>query len=64
MNVIESEYNGFCKGVTDALSLVDKAVKTGTPVFLTEEIIHKAGNKQVCKNVHRYRNMQLRKILL
>ena len=40
MNVIESEYNGFCKGVTDALSLVDKAVKTGTPVFLTGEIIH------------------------
>lgn len=40
MIIIESEFNGFCKGVSMALSLVDKAINTGTPVFLTNEIIH------------------------
>lgn len=40
MTIIESEFNGFCKGVSRALSLVDEALNTGTPVFLTNEIIH------------------------
>lgn len=40
MIIIESEYNGFCKGVSMALSLVDEALNTDAPVFLTNEIIH------------------------
>lgn len=54
MTVIESDYNGFCKGVSFALSLLDKALETGTPVFLTGEIIH---NTPVSKH---YENLGVR----
>lgn len=54
MEVIASKFNGFCNGVLRSISLLESEMDTGTPIFISSELVHNniVTNKYQKKNIH------------